>query len=236
MKTRFDEERKISNNKEFRKKTFEDIILQYQVNLGDLPEDEFKQRRDRLYSAIDNASIDIDKWHPIHQACFHRIDLRKYKQAGEPIVEGNQLSIPMKADMPPKVIEFSEKSSEEYASKLGDTELLLWASSRYKHDEKYKTYRKYEDSPISAYESAKTLIESDKEDLPLMSIDMITFTIAVLLRDFSGTLDTDQYDYCKNVILKLGFDLLQNSPNALFSLSSHSNKATKYRQIQTNMV
>ena len=180
---RFDEERKISNNKEFRKKTFEDIIIQYQVNSGDLSEDEFKKRLDKLYATI---------------------------------VEDSQIKTPMKADMPQKVVEYAKNSNEKYASKLSDTALLLWASSRYKHDEKYKTYSKYEDSPISAYEAAKTLIESDKEDLPLLSIDMITFTIAVLLRDFSGTLDTDQYDYCKNAILELGFGLLQNSSNALF--------------------
>ena len=155
---RFDEERKISNNKEFRKKTFEDIILQYQVNSGDLSEDEFKKRLDKLYATIDKATVDIDKWHPIYQAFYYRID----KQAGEPIVEGNQLSIPMKADMPQKAVEYAKNNSEEYASKLGDTALLLWASSRYKHDEKYKTYSKYEDSPLSAYEAAKTLIESDE--------------------------------------------------------------------------
>ena len=213
---RFDEERKISNNKEFRKKTFEDIILQYQVFSGDLPEEEFMNRRGRLYSAIDNASTDIDKWHPIHRACFYRIDLRKYKQAGEPIVDGKQISIPMKVDMPQQVIEYAQKSNAEYAAKLGTTDLLLWASYRYKNDEKYKNYSKYEDSPISAYEEAKALIESDKNDLPLMSIDMITFSIAVLLRDFSGTLDSDQYIYCKNTILELGFGLLQNSSSALF--------------------
>ena len=213
---RLDEERKISNNKAFRKKTFEDIILQYQVNSGNLSEKVFKNRLDKLYKAIDNASTDIDKWHPIHQACFCRIDWRKYKQVGEPIVEGKQISIPMKADMPQKVVEYAENSNTEYAAKLGDTELMLWASFRYKNDEKYKNYSKYEDNPISAYEAAKALIESDEEDLPLMSIDMITFTIAVLLRDFSGTLDSDQYIYCKNTILELGFDLLQNSSSSLF--------------------
>lgn len=228
----FDDERLKTNKKEFRKKTFEDIILQYQVYSGDLSEDEFKQRLDRLYSAIDTASTDIEKWHPIHQACFHRIDFRKYIPEGEPIVEDSQIKIPMKADMPQKVVEYAKNSSEEYAAKLGDTELLLWASSRYKHDEKYKTYSKYEDSPISAYEAAKTLIESDKEDLPLKSIDMITFTIAVLLRDFSGTLDTNQYDYCKNAILERGFGLLQNSSNALFN---HDIKAVIMSEI-SNMV
>ncbi len=229
---RFDEERKISNNKEFRKKTFEDIILQYQVFSGDLPEEEFMNRRGRLYSAIDNASTDIDKWHPIHRACFYRIDLRKYKQAGEPIVDGKQISIPMKVDMPQQVIEYAQKSNAEYAAKLGTTDLLLWASYRYKNDEKYKNYSKYEDSPISAYEEAKALIESDKNDLPLMSIDMITFSIAVLLRDYSGTLDSDQYIYCKNTILELGFGLLQNSSNALFH---HDVKAVIMSEI-SNMV
>lgn len=229
---RFDEERKISNNKEFRKNTFEDIILQYQVNSGDLSEDEFKKRLDKLYATIDKTTVDIDKWHPIYQAFYYRIDSRKYIPDGEPIVEDSQIKIPMKADMPQKVVEYAKNSSEEYASKLGDTALLLWASSRYKHDEKYKTYRKYEDSPISAYKAAKTLIESDKEDLPLLSIDMITFTIAVLLRDFSRTLDTDQYDYCKNAILELGFGLLQNSSNALFN---HDVKAVIMSEI-SNMV
>ena len=87
----FDDERLKTNKKEFRKKTFEDIILQYQVYSGDLSEDEFKQRLDRLYSAIDTASTDIEKWHPIHQACFHRIDFRKYIPEGEPIVEDSQV-------------------------------------------------------------------------------------------------------------------------------------------------
>ncbi|MBO5320149.1 MAG: hypothetical protein J6B01_10145 [Ruminococcus sp.] len=93
---------------------------------------------------------------------------------------------------------------------------MLWASFRYKNDEKCKNYSKYEDNPISAYEAAKALIESDEEDLPLMSIDIITFTIAVLLRDFRDTLDSDQYIYCKNTILELGFGLLQNSSSSLF--------------------
>ena len=232
MNPRFDEERKISNNKEFRKKTFEDIILQYQVYSGDLSEDEFKKRLDKLYAAIDKATVDTDKWHPTYQAFYYRIDWRKYKQVGEPIVEDSQIKIPMKADMPQQVVEYAENSSEKYAAKLGDTELLLWASFRYKHDEKYKTYSKYEDNPISAYEAAKTLMESDDEDLPLMSIDMITYTIAVLLRDFSGTLDTDQYDYCKNTILELGFGLVQNSSNALFN---HDVKAVIMSEI-SNMV
>ncbi|MBO5320150.1 MAG: hypothetical protein J6B01_10150 [Ruminococcus sp.] len=97
---KFDDERIKSNKKEFRKKSFEDIILQYQVNPGNLSDDEFKKRLNKLYVALDKATIDIEKWHPTYQAFFYRSDLRKYIPDAEPIVEDSQIRIPMKADMP----------------------------------------------------------------------------------------------------------------------------------------
>ena len=213
----FDEERIRSNNNEFRKKTFEDIILQYQVNSDNLSDEDFKNRLEKLYTAIENASTDIDKWHPIHQACLYRIDLRKYKKDGEPIVEGKQISIPMKAEMPKQVVEYFKNSRKENSAELDNTEIMLWASLRYKNDEKYRNYKKYEDNPILAFDYVKTLSETEKDDLPLMSIDTIVFTIAILLRDFSSMLKCNQYEYCKNAIIGLGFELIKSNSRLLYN-------------------
>ena len=209
LNKRFDDERRRSNNKEFRRKSFEDIVLQYQMNTGGLSEEEFKQQRDRLYSVIDSASVDIEKWHPIYQACFYRMDLRKYKQAGEPITNGKQISIPMQADMPQQVVEYSKESEKANTKAFGDMELLLWASSRYKGDKQYKDHSKYDDDPALALEEIISLAESDKEDLPLLSDDTVSYTITVLLRDFSSALDSAQYDYCKEAISGLGYEILR---------------------------
>lgn len=229
---RFDVERISSNNRDFRKKMFKDIILQYQVNSGSLSEDDFKERLDKLYTAIDNASIDIEKWPPIYQELFYLIDLRKYKPAGEPIVEESQIRIPMKADMPQQISEYAQNRSEAYAVKLGDTELLLWSSFRYQNDEKFRNYSKYENNPLLAYDAVKALLEANEDDLTFIRKDTIIFTMAVLLRDFSGALDTDQYNYCKNTILELGIGLLQNSSSLLFD---HDIKSALILEI-SNMV
>lgn len=215
LNKRFDDERRCSNDKEFRKKTFEDTVLNYQVNSGSLSEEDFKKRLDKLYSAIDSASTDIDKWHPIYQACFYRMDLRKYKQAGEPITNGKQISIPMQADMPQQVIEYAEENEKVNARSLNRTDLLIWASSRYKGDKQYKDHSKYDDDPALALETIISLAESDKEDLPLLSDETVSYTIAVLLRDFGSTLDSEQYDCCKEAISDLGYEILNK--NSRFS-------------------
>ncbi len=209
LNKRFDDERRLSNDKQFRKKKFEDIILNYQVNSGGLPEGDFKQRLDKLYSAIDSASTDIDKWHPSYQACFYRMDWRKYKQAGEPVINGKQISIPMQADFPQQVADYAKESEEASAKALGNMELLLWASSRYKGGKQYKDHCKYDDDPSFALEEIISLAESDEENVPLLSDDTASYTIAVLLRDFSSALDSAQYDYCKEAISGLGYEILR---------------------------
>lgn len=205
----------IAIKKEFRKKKFEEIILNYQVNSGSLSENDFKERLEKLYIAIDNATTEIENWHPIYQSYYYGIDLRKYKQDGEPIVEEGCIGVPIKPDLPQKVVDYAKSSSEIYAKALGNAELMLWSSLRYKNDEKYRNYHKYEDNPLLAYETIKALLESDEES-PLLSIDIITFTITVLLRDFNSVLNEEQSDFCKDVLLEFGVELIKSS-TSLFS-------------------
>lgn len=211
----FDDERIKSNQQEFRKKKFEDIVLSYQINSSKLSESDFQERLEKLYKVIDISTTEIEKWHPIYQAYYYRIDLRKYTPVGKPIIKDKQISIAMKSDMPQQVVDYSKKSSTIFEKKFGYTELMLWASLRYRSDNGYRNYNKYEDNPILAYDTVKALLESENDDLPLMSIDTIAFTLAVLLRDFNNTLDADQYKYCKDAFLELSIELIKNSSSLL---------------------
>lgn len=213
---RFDDERISSNKKEFRKKKFEDIILNYQVNSGNLSENIFKERLEKLYTAIDNATTKIEKMSPIYQSYYYNIDLRKYKLAGDPIVEEDRIGVPIKPDLPQKVIDYAKSTGEIYDKVFGNIELMLWSSLRYKGDEKYKDYRKYEDNPILAYQSIKEILESD-EKLPLLSTDTIVYTTAVLLRDYLHELNEEQTSFCKNTLFELGFVIVKDSSSLLLS-------------------
>lgn len=206
---RFDDERLCSNNQEFRKKTFEDVILNYQFTSDNISESDIKEHRKRIFCAIDEAIKEIESWHPLYQGYYYRIDLRKYKQAEEPDIRDGNMYVPFKPEIPQQVVEYAEKNNEIYSKTLGDTELLLWASSRYKNEEKYKSYHKYENDPISAYHAIIKLLESDEDELPLHSTDTIVFVVAVLLRDFMELLDEEKEIFCKEVILEFGLELIK---------------------------
>ena len=207
----FDKERIESNNKEFRKKSFKDAILNYQINGNHLPQDVFEARCKQLYKAIDEAVIDIQSWEPFYQAFYYSIDLRKYKQVGEVIEKDGYISIPMQPDLPQLVIDYSERSNAEYEKALGDTELMLWASYRFNRNEQYKQYRKFEEDPLSAFQILKTQIESSGETEALFQLDSLVFTTVVLLRDFGITLNEEQSDFCQKTLVSLSYELIKHN-------------------------
>ena len=213
----FDDERIKSNQQEFRKKRFEDIVLSYQFNSSKISESDFQERLEKLYKTIDITTTEIKKWHPIYQAYYYRIDLRKYTLVEKSIINDKQIRIAMKSNMPQQVVDYGKKSSIVFEKEIGHTELMLWASLRYRNDNGYTNYKKYEDNPVLAYDTVKALLESEKDELPLMSVDTIAFTLAVLLRDFNNTLDADQYKYCKDAFIELSIEILKNSTSLLFN-------------------
>ena len=83
----FEEERVTSNNFEFRKITFEQVIMDYQIKRGDLSREEFERRISTLYSIIDQVTEDIENWEPIYQYAYYQMDLRRYtiNQEQEPV-------------------------------------------------------------------------------------------------------------------------------------------------------
>ena len=212
----FDKERINSNNKEFRKKSFKDIILGYQMNEAHLPQKVFEDRCKKLYDAIDDAIIDINNWHPQFQAYYYSFDLRKFKQVGEPIEKDGNIAIPIQPDLPQQIVEYSEKVNAEYIKATEDTALMLWASLRFRKEEGYRDYCKFEDNPLLAYQEIKAQFEALEKESSLFSIDSIVFTTVVLLRDFENKLDKDQNSFCRNALVKLSYKLIDQNSSLLY--------------------
>ena len=75
----YDDERIESNNLAFRKVQFEEILINYQLKPGNLPEKAQKERLDRLYAAFDESTAEIDSWDLIFQYAYYRVDIRKHQ-------------------------------------------------------------------------------------------------------------------------------------------------------------
>ena len=209
----FDKERLASNKKDFRKKAFKDILLYYQTNSNHLSQDVFQERLKKLYTAIDDAIADIDSWSPKYQAYYYGVDLRKYKQSGEIIEVDGNVAIPIQPDLPQQVIEYSEKRNAEYKKDIEDTELMLWSSLRFKKNEEYKRYRKFEENPLLAYQEVKLQLETE---LSILNIDSIVFTTVVLLRDFEKMLNEEQTAFCQNTLFSISHELIKQNSNIVY--------------------
>ena len=210
---KFDIERIESNNKEFRKSRFENVIIDYQLYKENLSQEDFRKRREKLYLTIDKTIQDIDNWNPTDKFAYYRMDLRKYKEQGVVTTQDGSQCIELKTDMPEELVELSNnhQKASEYLYKHID--LNIWAFGRYTGDKKqYKKYSQFEDSPVVAFDEAVQILNAESDELGLTDISAAIYTCAVLLRDFKEILDEEQVAFCNEVALEVGSIAQSNVP------------------------
>lgn len=209
---RFDHERITSNNKEFRKVKLEDLIIRYQIYMNDLTEKEFNERKEKLYASIDEAIKDIDSWEPQYKFAYYRMDLRKYKKT-EPIAanDGNHY-IALQTDMPKELVELSNKHQEKANQLFKHSELSVWAYNRYIKDEKgYTKYCRYEDNPVAAFNEAKQILNEEDVGNGFDNVADAIYACVALLRDFKNSLTKKQIDFCREVVLSAGYNIVNSN-------------------------
>ena len=54
----------------FRKKQFEQVLVDYQIEKGILSENELEERKTQLYAAFDEATQSIDSWEEVYQFAY----------------------------------------------------------------------------------------------------------------------------------------------------------------------
>lgn len=218
----YNDERIQSNSLPFRKKRFEDVILNYQIQTSNNPQDVFEKRCRIIHNCIDSAKEGIEKWDPIYQFAYYRMDTRSLVQTGDPIEEDGKTLIPLESKFPQHLEAIREKhmtDSEEY---FDNNEIMLWAVHKYKGDESYKGYKGYDANPIDALKDTIKLCADNQWKHGYSERIAVINTAAVMLRDYSDLMNTDEKEFCEEIILTSAYDYLNNSP---FQYNSDEKKA-----------
>lgn len=195
----YDDERIKSNSLAFRKLQFEEVLINYQIKPGDLTKEAWRERRERLCVAFDEATVDIDSWEPVLQFAYYGADLRR-RRASEGKTEQGGSFVLLEAELPETLTEIREENEKDRQRFYQHMPLLLWAEARLEHDrEKAQTYLQFEADPTSVLEEVKHILEEEGENRFFDSAAAIK-ACCVLLRDEKERMSGNQTALCANVV------------------------------------
>lgn len=200
---KFDHERISSNALPFRKKKFEDIILEYQIQQGEMTVEQFKERRVILYENIDRSFADLNSLDPNIRFAFYRMDLRKMKQTEEQFEHEGRIYSQLVSDLPDDLVikqNHQEESSKEVYKHL---ELQLWCQARYESRKSdCEKYTKYESNPHEALEASLEIYNNNSGHTFFLERSIPIYVSAVLLRDFPTTLNSKEISKCTYILIR----------------------------------
>lgn len=213
----FSIERKESNNLPHRKIRLEDVILKYQTNQSELSEEDFAKQRDKVFAAIDEVTVDLDMWQTDDKYAYFRMDLRRYKEVADVNIDDEGRAVYMIApefteDM--KVLSKESKEINDFHFKYAD--LQCWSDYKFNRNEKFKQYTKYSDTNVICEElsivwellnkinSDDSINDDDKWLATHRYVSIVSYTSAVLLRDYVRELEQKDRELCKQIVFSLG--------------------------------
>lgn len=218
----FNKERIASNNLKFRKTTFAEVIINYQIKQGNLSAEEFNSRTSTLYNSIDQTTKTMENWNPTDQYVYYHIDLRRYLENQETeIVEKNGREyLRLKPQMPEELTELrknTEKKREKFYQNQ-HIELDVWVHARYQgKKENYQNYTKYEEQPETAYIEMMEILEGKNNTEGIWDLSTAMYTCAVLLRDFREKLSEEAVTCCMEIVRVTVREWLLSEENYILS-------------------
>ncbi|MHB1377760.1 MAG: AVAST type 4 anti-phage nuclease Avs4, partial [Candidatus Humimicrobiaceae bacterium] len=202
-----------------RKKSLEDLALNYQFFRDEkISEEEVKKRQKVIWDIFDNyykeltdksKEADID-W----RICLARMDRRKMKPTAE--IKNNQILVSFNPEIDPILIKHSEESLKIISESMRYSSLKLWAKYKMENDKNYEQYEEYEKNPELTLKEVKEIIvklESIIKPKPLPikhsndeSFYLFNYTIpaevcSVLVRDYLEILSKEEKGFCKDIVL-----------------------------------
>lgn len=193
----YDQERINSNNLPFRKKRFEDIILNYQFNDSQLADEIHNVRLKLLYEAIDETFTPESVLSNEERFALYRMDLRKMKVVPTDI-EGKNAVFALESDLPTDLERIRNEASNKNENEIEKAQLYLWSHKRFsREDDSYKQYSQYEADPELALNRASSFAENDA-----LEWDNLIFVASVLLRDFPQKISREAFSCYKNAVIK----------------------------------
>ena len=201
----YNNERLESNKLEFRKRTFEQTILKYQIHAFGDNEEDWDCKKSQLYKCIDKLAERVSAEDTTTRFALNRIDLRRYHPDFDSQLtqDDGKTYIPFVVDEEPDLTEIREQNDKQIKETFKYTNILLWARARFeKEPEEYSKYPIYEKDSILAFCEFKQVFDDLKagKNLEYFSREAPVFGAAVLIRDFQPLLNEIQIDFCCNIL------------------------------------
>lgn len=215
-----------------RQNYLENLFLNYQsINIGNVTNDELDKRQKLLHELLDNyykelppvsKQTDDDKdW----RLALTRIDYRNMKVTEKKVDDGILLTFT--PEFKPELKKYQEKLSKSPSPVLDHMLISLWARYKWEKDPRAEDYSKYNESPTVVLAEIKKICEKLKENSLQDSFyslnPLISISCSCLVRDYFDTLQNDEKEFCKDIILEFAFRPLQ--PNYSFQVENGTKQA-----------
>ena len=208
----YDEERLKTCDDEHRKKSLEDVAVNYQFFRNEKISDEEAEKRlqviwrilDEYYQELPDKSkeTEFDKTWRLYLA---RMDRRKMKPTIEKKEE--QVLVNLNPEMDSELKEYSEASLRKFSEPMKYTSLKLWASYKIRNDEQYRQYVQYENNPQLALKEVEEIIDNlektKDKNVYIFNYSIPADVCSVLVRDYFEKLSKEERIFCKNIILEI---------------------------------
>ncbi|PKP60153.1 ATPase [Candidatus Atribacteria bacterium HGW-Atribacteria-1] len=194
-----------------RKFSLEHIALQYQLFRTEEETESNAGKRqkiiwkifDKYYKELPNKSKETksDKTWRLYLA---RMDRRKMSPEIEE--KDGQTLIKFNPKIDSELKKYSEDSLQKIFDEMKYTSLRLWTIFRFeKNEDKYKQYQQYENDPRLVITETKEIIDGlkkkDKDNFFLFNHSIPAYACSVLMRDFFDKLNSEEREFCKEVII-----------------------------------
>lgn len=195
----FDHERMETNALPFRKKQFEQVLVDYQIEKGILSENELEERKTQLYAAFDEATQSIDSWEEVYQFAYYRSDLRR-RQISSQKVSQDRVMISVVPDMPENLTALSEQAQRNYEDFMRHVPLMLWADAKLRgNQEAAQQYPQFEGGIEPVVNEIYQILEEGEADSH--DISSAVNACAVLLRERRTAINETTLAFCTEVLL-----------------------------------
>ncbi|HAT75969.1 MAG TPA: ATPase, partial [Flavobacterium sp.] len=207
----FQDERIKTCEQSHRKLALEHIALKYQLfRSEDETEEEVTERQkiiwaifDKYYEKLREKSIETDA-DKIWRLYLARMDRRKMSPEVEE--KDGEFLIKFNPELDPELKKHSEDSSKEYSDRMRYIPLKLWSNYRFEGEkDKYQQYQKYENDPQLVITETQEMLEEMKKKTDIFFLfndSTPAYTCSVLVRDFFDRLNSDEKEFCKEVIIE----------------------------------
>ena len=221
INTVYYKERLMTCDDKHRKWSLESICLNYQVfSMQGSAEEEAMKRQEDIWAILDDYYSKLppesqqDEADKTWRLFLARMDRRKMKINTEVTDDG--VLIQFDPEIESEIAEFREEKQKEYNDRMRYVPLTLWADFKYKNDDKYKEYEKYNSNPKDAVDEVREILKKINEirnpDISqgiydenntfyLLNHQIPSCVCAVLVEHYIDKLNDEDKEFCKDVII-----------------------------------